>query len=108
MRLSSPIAHNAPAPTAIRGKPSLGVGPYALGSRDSATVPVIFRLAGSMREMLVVTLAPKLSLPAPLPTQTAPSPTARSVGRGPAGNRFTACVAGSSRATVSAALSSTQ
>ena len=58
--------------------------------------------------MLVVTLAPKLSLPAPLPTQTAPPPTARSVGRGPAENRFTACVAGSSRATVSASLSSTQ
>src|SRR5688500_17891166 len=108
MRLSTPTAHTDPAPTAIRGNPSLGVAPYTLGLRDSSTVPVTFRLIGSTREMLVVTLLPKLSLPAPLPTQTAPPPTARSVGRGPAENRFTACVAGSSRATVSASLSSTQ
>src|SRR4051794_10304150 len=108
MRLSTPTAHTAPAPTAIRGNPSLGVGPYALSLRDNSTVPVTFRLPGSTREMLVVTLAPKLSLPAPLPTQTAPPPTARSVGRGPGENRFTARVAGSSRATVSASLSSTQ
>src|SRR3954468_9292146 len=108
MRLSAPAAHNAPAPTAICGNPSLGGGPYALSLRDSSTVRVTCRLAGSTRETLVVTRWAKRSLPAPLPTQTAPPPAARSVGRGPAENRFTARVAGPSRATVSASLSSAQ
>src|SRR3954447_20932142 len=107
MRLSTPTAQTDPAPTAIRGNPSLGIV-YMLGLRDNSTVSVTFRLMGSTRETLVVALTPKLSLPAPLPTQTAPPPTARSVGRGPAENRFTARVAGSSRATVSVSLSSTQ
>src|SRR3954447_19396559 len=106
MRLSTPIAHSAPAPAAIRGNPALGVGPYALGLRDSATVPVTFRLRGSTRAMLVVTRWARASLPPPVPTQTAPPPTARSVGRGPAEKRFTARVSGSSRVTVSASLSS--
>src|SRR4051812_49860082 len=69
MRLSTPTAQTDPAPTAIRGNPSLGIV-NMLGLRDNSTVSVTFRLMGSTRETLVVALTPKLSLPAPLPTQT--------------------------------------
>ena len=103
--MSAPIAHTAPAPAAIRGKPSLGTDPNTLGVGDSFTVAVTLSERRSTRVISVVMLTPLWKWP--FPTQTAPPPTARSVGRGPALNRLTAFVSRSIRATVSASLSST-
>ena len=81
-------------------KPSLSVGTTMLPAVrfGSFTVRVILLVAGSIREMLAVKLP---FFPPPLPTQTAPSPAAMSVGTPRVLTRpVTAFVFGSMRETV--------